>query len=161
MVAAVAPGETSGTEQRDPEMRKRRIEMLARAQGSDLRALVDGFADVPAAMTLRGPETGLIMVRGRMGGTGSLFNLGEATVSRATVRLSTGEIGHGQRLGGDKDAARLSAIVDALGETAVFSAPVAEFVERIAAGLAADEVRLAQETAATRVDFFTMVRGDD
>jgi alpha-D-ribose 1-methylphosphonate 5-triphosphate synthase subunit PhnG len=161
MVAAVEPGETAGTGQRDPAMRKRRIEMLARAPGSELQALVDGFADVPAATALRGPETGLIMVRGRMGGTGSLFNLGEATVTRTTVRLSTGEIGHGQRLGGDKAAARLSAIVDALGETAAFAAPVADFVDGIAAGLAADEARLAEETAATRVDFFTMVRGDD
>jgi alpha-D-ribose 1-methylphosphonate 5-triphosphate synthase subunit PhnG len=161
MVAAVEPGETAGTGQRDPAMRKRRIEMLARAPGAELQALVDGLTDVPVATALRGPETGLIMVRGRMGGTGSLFNLGEATVTRATVRLSTGEIGHGQRLGGDKAAARLSAIVDALGETATFATPVADFVDGIAAGLAADETRLEQETAATRVDFFTMVRGDD
>ena len=115
----------------------------------------------PEAVNLRGPETGLIMIRGRMGGTGSLFNMGEATVTRATVRLATGAIGHGQRLGGDKTAARLSAILDAMGEMPAHRMAVDVFCNEIAARIEAEDAKLSAETAATRVDFFTMVRGDD
>ncbi len=33
------------------------------------------------------PRPGMTLVRGRMGGTGSPFNLGEMTVTRCVVRL--------------------------------------------------------------------------
>ena len=141
--------------------RKRRIEMLARATLAELEAVLDGLSDVPEAEMVRGPETGLVMVRGRMGGTGNVFNLGEATATRATVRLENGVIGHGYRLGGDRAATRASAILDALGEVDAWRGSVADFVGQIAARVAAEDAKLAEETAATRVDFFTMVRGDD
>ena len=57
---------------------------------------------MPAHEDLREPENGLVMVRGRIGGDGAPFNLGEATVSRAAVRLSTGEVGFGYTLGRDR-----------------------------------------------------------
>lgn len=141
--------------------RKRRIECLAKATPDELQAALEALGNRPEAKDLRGPETGLVMIRGRMGGTGSLFNLGEATVSRATIRLADGTVGHGQRLGGDKRAARLSAIFDALGETRAHAGVVEALCERIVTRVDAEEAALAAETAATRVDFFTMVRGDD
>jgi alpha-D-ribose 1-methylphosphonate 5-triphosphate synthase subunit PhnG len=110
---------------------------------------------------VRGPETGLVMVRGRIGGGGDPFNLGEATVSRATVRLATGEIGHGQLLGTDKERARYAAIFDALYQNETYHPAVEALHEQIAARIAAKDRRKAEETAATRVDFFTMVRGED
>ena len=63
---------------------------------------------------LREPENGLVMVRGRVGGDGAPFNLGEATVTRAAVRLASGEIGFGYTLGRDREKARLIALCDAL-----------------------------------------------
>ncbi len=66
------------------------------------------------AELLRGPETGLVTVRGRIGGGGAPFNVGEATVTRATVRLASGEVGHCYALGRDRQKAKLAAIVDAL-----------------------------------------------
>ena len=145
--------------------RKRRIELLGRATCEELRDALQGFGAIPDVTLVRGPETGLVMVRGRMGGTGSLFNLGETTVTRATVRLvggnAEGIIGHGQRLGGDKQSAQLSAIIDALGETENQAIKVAAFIDMISSRLQAEDATLADETAATRVDFFTMVRGDD
>ena len=68
----------------------------------------------PAFHKVRGPETGLVMVRGRAGGGGNPFNLGEATVTRATVRLETGEVGHAYCLGRDGDKAVIAACFDAL-----------------------------------------------
>jgi alpha-D-ribose 1-methylphosphonate 5-triphosphate synthase subunit PhnG len=141
--------------------RKQRIERLARASREEMEQALAGLGGAPEAANLRGPETGLVMIRGRMGGTGSLFNLGEATVTRATVRLANGAVGHGQRLGGDKVATRLAAMLDALGEMPVHRAAVEALCTTIAARVEAEDAKLAAETAATRVDFFTMVRGDD
>ena len=101
------------------------------------------------------------MVRGRIGAGGAPFNLGEATVSRATIRLSTGEMGHGQCLGGDRNKARKIAIFDALAQRVEHAALVGGLVASVAERLTNEDRQLAEETAATRVDFFTMVRGDD
>lgn len=111
---------------------------------------------------LRGPETGLVSVRGRIGGGGAPFNFGEATVTRATVRLPSGEIGHAYALGRDKEKARLSAIADAVWQNPARRAEVEDKIlgPLRAAQVEADATRRA-ETAATKVDFFTMVRGED
>lgn len=141
--------------------RKDAMGLLARASLDELSTAWDALADKPDVHPVRGPETGLVMVRGRIGGGGDPFNLGEATVSRATVRLSSGEIGHGQLLGTDRQRARLAAIFDALSQREAAKADVEALLRRIADRLAKEERRKAEETAATRVDFFTMVRGDD
>ncbi len=100
------------------------------------------------------------MLRGRAGGDGAIFNLGEATVSRAAVELESGERGFGHLLGRDGEQARRIAVLDALwlreGE-----AVEARVLRPIAARLAAERAKAAGETAATRVDFFTLVRGED
>ncbi|HEV7317380.1 MAG TPA: phosphonate C-P lyase system protein PhnG [Ensifer sp.] len=141
--------------------RKEGMRLLAQATLNELSSAWEALADKPEVHPVRGPETGLVMVRGRIGGGGDAFNLGEATVSRATIRLSTGEIGHGQLLGTDKHRARLAAIFDALSQRDGDKADVEGLLGRIEERLTQDERRKAEETAATRVDFFTMVRGDD
>ena len=112
---------------------------------------------------MRGPETGLVTLRGRIGGGGAPFNFGEATVTRATVRLPGGAIGHAYALGRDKEKARLAAIADALwqdpGKGATRSRP--RCWRRCAQQAAAADARRRAETAATKVDFFTLVRGED
>lgn len=110
---------------------------------------------------LRAPEIGLVMVRGRIGGDGAPFNLGEATVTRAAVSLATGETGFGHILGRDRDKARLAALADALWQAPETRETVEGVLAPVRARLAA-EARLAKtRAAATRVDFFTMVRGDN
>ncbi|MBP2234168.1 alpha-D-ribose 1-methylphosphonate 5-triphosphate synthase subunit PhnG [Sinorhizobium kostiense] len=156
----------SATEKRaDPSEpaaeRRDAMRLLARATLAELSAAWDSIADKPVVAPVRGPETGLVMVRGRIGGSGDPFNLGEATVTRATVRLSGGEIGHGQLLGTDKERARYAAIFDALFQSPAHRPAVEALQRQIAARLLAEERRKAEETAATRVDFFTMVRGED
>ncbi len=142
--------------------RKRTVDLLARAERQELEAAWQALAEKPVAQAVRGPETGLVMVRGRMGGGGAAFNLGEVTVTRATIRLASGTIGHAQALGTDREKARLSAIFDALWqEPATRDAIENTLLAPIAARVADADNRKADETAATRVDFFTMVRGDD
>lgn len=140
--------------------RQQAMGVLSHAAPGRLGELWGAWADKPGFHRVRGPETGLVMVRARAGGGGNPFNLGEATVTRATVRLETGEVGHAYCLGRDGDKAVQAALFDALWqrdpatvETQVLAPLRAEQAE-------ADTV-LRDETAATRVDFFTMVRGDN
>ncbi|MBP1858619.1 phosphonate C-P lyase system protein PhnG [Rhizobium herbae] len=141
--------------------RKRAMGLLARASAVELQTAWQAIEPKPEVHPVRGPESGLVMVRGRIGGGGDPFNLGEATVSRATVRLGSGEIGHGQLLGNDREKARLAAIFDALHQRSEYSQVVGQLIDAVESRIDAEDRRQAEETAATRVDFFTMVRGDN
>lgn len=142
--------------------RRRCASLLARATADELHAAWDALKDKPETKPVRGPETGLVMVRGRIGGGGSPFNLGEATVTRATVALASGTVGHAQALGTDKQKAKLAAIFDALWQEDATRDHVENTVlARVEHRVEAENRAKAEETAATRVDFFTMVRGDD
>lgn len=93
--------------------RQASMAVLARASGEELHAFWQAWSNKPEFEVLRGPETGLVMLRGRIGGGGASFNVGEATVTRATVRLSDGSVGHSYALGRDQEKAWLAAF-DAL-----------------------------------------------
>ena len=151
-----------GQEARDQAERKAVMATLAQASGDDIARLWNEAGLTSEAELLRGPETGLVTVRGRIGGGGAPFNVGETTVTRATVRLPSGQVGHSYMLGRDRKKARLAAIADALWQDpaqrpTVETALVAPL--RAAQGEAREKRRA--ETAATKVDFFTMVRGED
>ncbi len=146
-----------------PEQGRRRAAgLLAKALLTELQDAWDALTDKPEVKPVRGPETGLIMVRGRIGGGGAPFNLGEATVTRATVLLSSGTAGHAQALGTSREKVRLAAVFDALWQEEQSRPWVEnELLLPIDARIAAEDRQKAEETAATRVDFFTMVRGED
>lgn len=147
-------------QQTQPTARQEALALFAGAERSTLDALWARWENKPRIHLVRTPETGLVMVRGRTGGGGAPFNLGEATVSRASVRIETGEIGHGYCLGRDTGKAQLIATLDALFQREADNVELAIVGPLRAAQLDADSKRDA-ETAATKVDFFTMVRGDD
>jgi alpha-D-ribose 1-methylphosphonate 5-triphosphate synthase subunit PhnG len=130
--------------------------ILARASAEDLSALLAALGPLPEAETLRAPETGLVMVRGRAGGDGDAFNLGEMTVTRCAVRLGT-HIGHAYIAGRDHSKARLAALLDAaLQDQALQPALLKSIVEPLATAQQAARAAEARKAAATRVDFFTM-----
>ncbi len=140
-----------------------RAEALGVLAHADMGALTTAWAtweNVPEVQVIRGPETGLIMLRGRTGGGGAPFNVGEATVSRASVRIDTGEVGHGYCLGRDTEKARLIAVIDALFQREPHNIEFAILRPLRDIAWAEDKLRR-EETAATKVDFFTMVRGED
>jgi alpha-D-ribose 1-methylphosphonate 5-triphosphate synthase subunit PhnG len=140
--------------------RKSAMAVLAHATGSDIAGHLAAIK-LPAHENLREAENGLVMVRGRIGGDGAPFNVGEATVSRAAVRLATGEVGFGYTLGRDREKARMIALCDALVQSDAFAAEVeAKVIAPLRAAMLAARSRKAAETAATRVDFYTMVRGE-
>ena len=136
--------------------------LLSQATAEELTRGWAGWSDKPQVETLRGPETGLIMVRGRIGGGGAPFNLGEATVTRATVRLENGTVGHAYALGRERERVKLAAVFDALWQQPAYRDAVEKSVlAPVARRLEDERTRTRAETAATKVDFFTMVRGED
>ena len=148
----------------DQEMAGRQAAMatLAHAGADELRRLWQESGLPGEAQLLRGPETGLVTLRGRIGGGGAPFNVGEATVTRATVRLADGTVGHAYALGRNREEARLSAIADALWQQPRHRADVeAKVLAPLRKAAALDDEKRRAETAATKVDFFTLVRGED
>lgn len=138
--------------------RKSWMATLAKAAPARLAAL---FPDLPPHHVLRQPEIGAVMVRGRVGSTGAAFNLGEMTVTRASVRLETGEVGHAWVQGRDKGHALRAATVDALMQSDRRSELTARVLDPLEAEARAARAARAAKAAATKVDFFTMVRGED
>jgi alpha-D-ribose 1-methylphosphonate 5-triphosphate synthase subunit PhnG len=147
-------------ESSDPLVARRQAVMAlcAEATRAELEAALAGLGGAAGATDLRRPETGLVMTRGRMGGDGAPFNLGEATVTRAAVRLATGETGFAYQLGRDAAKARMSAILDALVQR---GEAVEAALDPVAERLAGERDLAERRTAATRVNFFTMARGED
>ena len=140
--------------------RKAAMNVLAHAAGTEIARCLNAI-ELPAHADLREPENGLVMVRGRIGGDGAPFNLGEATVSRAAVRLATGEVGFGYTLGRDLEKARMIALCDAMAQSrALADAVETKVLAPLRAAMVANHKRKSAEAAATRVDFYTMVRGE-
>ncbi len=140
--------------------RKAAMTVLADAAGEEIECRLKAI-ELPDHIDLREPEDGLVMVRGRIGGDGAPFNLGEATVSRAAVRLTTGEVGFGYTLGRDLGKARMIALCDAMVQSRGHAEAVeANVVAPLRAAMLAKRRRKSAEAAATRVDFYTMVRGE-
>ena len=140
--------------------RKAAMTVLAHSDAAGIASRLDALA-LPDHEILREPENGLVMVRGRIGGDGAPFNLGEATVARAAVRLSTGEVGFGYTLGRDRQKAQMIALCDAMVQSNEFADAVEEYVlAPLRAVMLSIQNRKAKETAATRVDFYTLVRGE-
>jgi alpha-D-ribose 1-methylphosphonate 5-triphosphate synthase subunit PhnG len=140
--------------------RKAAMAVLSQSNAVEIACYLDAIA-LPAHENLREPENGLVMVRGRIGGDGAPFNLGEATVSRAAVRLATGEVGFGYVLGRDRQKARMIALCDALVQSNEFAEAVeTKVLAPLRTAMISERNRKAAETAATRVDFYTLVRGE-
>jgi alpha-D-ribose 1-methylphosphonate 5-triphosphate synthase subunit PhnG len=141
-----------------PLARKTWMATLSKADPARLAALMP---HLPPHAILRQPEIGAVMVRGRVGGTGAAFNLGEMTVTRCVLRLATGETGHAYVQGRSKSKARQAALVDALMQGPRAAAVRAAVLDPLAEALAEAARTRAAKAAATKVEFFTMVRGDD
>ncbi|MEN0001780.1 MAG: phosphonate C-P lyase system protein PhnG [Pseudomonadota bacterium] len=148
----------------DVHLQKRQALMgtLAQAEWKDIAKAWSALGLDPSFEIVRGPEIGTIALRGRIGGGGSPFNFGEATATRATIKLDNGAVGHAVIMGRDKAKAKVAAVIDALAQDPAHATVIDEkLIAPLAALKAKADHARASETAATKVDFFTMVRGDD
>ncbi|MEM9229441.1 MAG: phosphonate C-P lyase system protein PhnG [Pseudomonadota bacterium] len=141
--------------------RKAWMGLLARAPEGRVAALLDASMARPEFTWLRAPEIGSTMVRGRAGGTGAPFNIGEMTVTRCALTLPDGEVGHAYIQGRRKADAEASALVDALMQGAAADTVRTAILEPLEAEQTTAKTARAQKAAATKVEFFTMARGED
>jgi alpha-D-ribose 1-methylphosphonate 5-triphosphate synthase subunit PhnG len=138
--------------------------VLARSSRAELEEIIARHGGAPEHAVLKAAETGTVMVEGRAGGAGRRFNLGEATMTRCVVRLGSGTLGYAYALGTDKRKALLSALLDGMIQDEVdrrVDAALMQDVERLAALQQAQCELTSRKAAATKVDFFTLVRGHD
>jgi alpha-D-ribose 1-methylphosphonate 5-triphosphate synthase subunit PhnG len=147
----------------DPiKARQRWLSVLAHCLPEQLLAHWQPLNLHPHYEQLRVPETGLTRLQARMGGTGRRFIVGDTTVTRAVVRLDDGVCGYSYVIGRNKAHAELCAVLDALLQQ---SSSAERIQQQIIAPLAAARQELltqrAREIASSRVDFFTLVRGDN
>jgi alpha-D-ribose 1-methylphosphonate 5-triphosphate synthase subunit PhnG len=142
--------------------RRAAMAVLAKAASADIARGLSAIGSDVAFTDARPAEIGLVMLRGRIGGGGAPFNIGEATVTRAAVKLESGETGFGYVLGRDREKARLAALCDALWQIDAKRKPVEDHIIAPLRQQQLEKRSLARaQTAATRVDFFTLVRGED
>lgn len=137
--------------------RKDWLSVLARAPDNELLACLEQAIPLPAYSLLRGPETGLVMIQGRIGGNGAAFNLGEVTVTRCSIRDAAGRVGHGYAMGRElahvERIARLDAVLqddmlrDAYQHTVIEPLRLAQYARHQAD---------AGKATATEVKFFTL-----
>ena len=141
--------------------RARWISLLAKAPGHTLSEAVVSYGALPPYQWLRRPEIGLAMVRARTGGTGAQFNLGEMTVTRCALRLQSGQMGVAYVAGRDVRHAEYAAIFDALMQSDAHPRVREKILLPIEQALAARKADADLQAQATRVNFMTMVRGED
>jgi len=138
------------------------MSILAKSNSGILQELWSNSGLERSFQVLRKPETGLVMVRGRMGGTGAPFNTGEATVTRCSVRSETGKVGHSYILGRDHTHAQVAAEIDAVLQDESTRPHILKAIITPLQQIAQEKRDInKRKTAATKVDFFTVVRGED
>ncbi|MGE9549745.1 phosphonate C-P lyase system protein PhnG [Erwinia amylovora] len=138
------------------------LSVLAHCQPEDLLRHWQSLDLHPQYELLRAPETGLTRLQARMGGTGHRFILGDTTVTRAVVRLHDGTCGYSYVMSRKKDHAERCALMDALLLQARYNELIQQkIITPLAAARQEKLNRRACEVASSRVDFFTLVRGDN
>ncbi|MDR1849348.1 MAG: phosphonate C-P lyase system protein PhnG [Zoogloeaceae bacterium] len=161
---STAPGMPQEKTQVD---RKRRMAALAFADEATLEAEAARLADAFSYTFLRRPEAGLVMLEGRAGNSGQRFNVGEMLVTRCVVRLEpqgsgTATEGYAFIQGNRPRHAELAALFDALLQQADWAESLdRSLIAPLMARRAATLKKRAEETAPTKVDFFTLARGED
>ena len=143
-------------------MKERRewLSLLATSKAQTLASLWTETGLAPDYVMLRKTETGSVMVRGRAGSVGKAFNLGEMTVTRASLRLADGTVGHGWCQGRNRKQAETAALIDALMQGPESARLEAAVFQPLRDAQTEQRRTRAEKAAATKVDFFTMARGD-
>ncbi|MBJ3782884.1 phosphonate C-P lyase system protein PhnG [Enterobacter asburiae] len=146
----------------DTSTRQRWMRVLAHSQPAALSARMSALSLAPDYDTLRAPEIGLVQIQARMGGTGERFFAGDATLTRAAIRLNSGTLGYSYVLGRDKAHAERCAVIDALlQEPPYFQTLMETLIAPLEADRASRIAARQAEVNTSRVDFFTLVRGDN
>ena len=154
-------------QQKPPDPRQRRMAALALADEAALEAEAAKVCGAFSYTFIRRPEVGLVMLEGRAGNSGQRFNIGEMLVARCALRLephsgSWAAEGYAFIRGNCPRHAELAAFFDALSQRQSWESELEKNLFTPLARKREESLRQsAVETGATRVDFFTLVRGED
>ncbi len=152
---------TSDTTTSETPARWAWLAVLARASQAELEDRLPAASELPPVQAVRPAEIGMVMLRGRVGGTGNPFNLGEASVVRCALRLGDGPLGVSYALGRDKRRAELAALADALlQDPRHHDALQRALIAPLAQAQAQARERRQRAVAPSKVEFFTLVRGE-
>jgi alpha-D-ribose 1-methylphosphonate 5-triphosphate synthase subunit PhnG len=152
---------TNGATNEDNGPRQTWLSVLARASRSELEEALSQLGPLPLVEHVRPAEPGMFMLRGRVGGTGDAFNLGEATVTRCALRVGSGALGVGYTMGRDRRKAELIAVFDSLLQGRAHRAQIqSDVIDRMAGMQAQQRDAVSRQMATTKVEFYTMVRGE-
>lgn len=139
-----------------PTLRQHWIAVLSRTPYPELARHWQALGLAPDYRLIRPPETGLMQVRARMGATGNLFNLGDATFTRAVVQLDQHPLGYGYVAGRNKAHAELAALIDALLQGERQPQLLTSLIEPLHKSWQACRQQRQQQIATSKVDFFTL-----
>lgn len=136
------------------------MSLLAQADPAELSQAMEAFAPPADISWLRPAQTGLYMLRGRIGGTGPQFNFGEITVTRCSAQAG-GHIGHAWVRGSNVHHAELAALADAMLQDGDRHAQLQlHVIEPLRRSLDRRRDEASRKAAASKVEFFTVVRGE-
>ncbi|MFS2225006.1 phosphonate C-P lyase system protein PhnG [Pantoea sp. B65] len=142
--------------------RQQWLSVLAHSQPKQLEQHWQALKLQPHYEVLRAAETGLTRLQGRIGGSGKRFIVGDVTVTRAVIRLADGTCGYSYVTGRDKAHAERCALIDALlQQQETHGLLQQQLITPLAAARAEQQQLRSREIASSRVDFFTLVRGDN
>lgn len=145
---------------KQPTPRQTWMAILAKSSVTDIEQRINTLGELPKYSFLRQPEIGLTMVRGKAGGTGEMFNLGEMTITRCVVNIEN-TTGFGYVGGRSKRHAELAAVCDGLLQQEKWLEMVRDrVIQPLEAKLIEDREKQQRQTEATKVEFFTMLRGE-
>ena len=148
------------TEKFERTNRQRWMSVLAKADTELLNRLWCDLQDKPSWTNIRAPETGMVMLRGKAGGVGTSFNVGEMTLTRAAIRLDNGISGVAYVQGRSTSKAEQSAVLDAmLQDDRYAAATVTKIIKPLKRAIKKQKASSGKKAAKTKVDFFTMARG--
>ena len=149
------------TEAEKQSRRQAWMGVLARSTSDDVAALLGSLGKTPLYELIKRPETGTIMVEARAGGAGRRFNAGEATMTRCVIRLADGTMGFSYALGRDRKKAENAAVLDAVLQLEdEKNSSLLQGLDRLTQQHQAARDLKSRKAAATKVNFFTLVRGD-
>jgi len=154
-------------QQKSLDLRQRRMAALALVDEATLEAEAAKISEAFSWTFIRRPEAGLVMMEGRAGNSGQRFNIGEMLVTRCALRLepytgSPATEGYAFIRGNRPRHAELAALFDALSQQESWGEELERILFTPLACKREEKLRQsAVKTAATKVDFFTLVRGED
>lgn len=146
----------------DVVQRQQLLSVLAKSSLKDIQQHWEHSLHDFEYSPLRAPQTGMVMAVARAEGSGEPFNLGEVSVTRCAIKLTTGQTGIGYVMGSSKEHSLHVALLDALAQVDdQYEDIKLKLIQPLQQKIEQRNQQQQQKTAATKVDFLTMVRGED